>query len=110
MASIQRASFLLQQVVRTSSRSTSRNKRDGVFSEAAPWQPAAFSGRWAHSRPAAKLDTIVEEDYSSIVAMAQDAAASSSRGMASSSSSSSAAVPTKAYRFASPVAVAQQTR
>jgi hypothetical protein len=92
---IQRASsFLLHHFVRTSSRS-SRNTLDaGVFSEVAPWQPAAFSaaawssGAWAaHPRPAATLDTIVEEDSSSVV-VGGGMAAGSARATSAASSAS----------------------
>lgn len=114
-SSIQRASFLLQ-VVRSSSRS---RKREGVFSEAAPWQqPISGSGRASPPRPPAKLDTIVEEEHNSTV-MTHDAgfqggvsssASSSTSASAPSSSSMAVAGVPRAYRFAAPATGAPQTR
>ncbi|CAN6200773.1 unnamed protein product [Urochloa humidicola] len=93
--SISRASFLLQMMVRTSSRS--RKGRDeaaaGAFNAVAPWQPrlpaAASAARFRRRPPKQLLDTIVEED-------------SFQQGGASSSSS----VPKAFRRFATP----QQSR
>ncbi|CAM0909419.1 unnamed protein product [Alopecurus aequalis] len=114
--SIQRASFLLQ-VVRNSSRS---RKGEGVFSEAAPWQP--ISGGRAPPRLPAKLDTIVEEEYnnSSMTTAAHDAgfqgrvsssapSSSTSASVVSSKAAVTGGVP-RAYRFAAPTTGAQQAR
>jgi len=76
MASIQRGSLLLQ-------------VEEGAFFEVAPWQPgAAAAGRFQRPRPA-KLDTIAEEDSSSVISTAHDA--DGGYGAASTSSSASAA-------------------
>ncbi|OEL17957.1 hypothetical protein BAE44_0021034 [Dichanthelium oligosanthes] len=107
MASIQRASFLLQ-VVRTSSRSGRKREEAGAFSAVAPWHPVS-AARFAQPRPPKQLDTIVEEDTStSVVGMAHDGAGGGyfQGGASSSSASASAAVP-KAFRFA---AAPQQSR
>jgi len=115
-SSMQRASFLLQ-VVRSSSRS---RKREGVFSEAAPWQqPISGSGRAPQPRPPAMLDTIVEEEYNSTVMTHLDAgfqggvcsssSSSTSDSVPSSSSMAVAGVP-RAYRFTAPVTGTPQTR
>ena len=76
MASIQRGSLLLQ-------------VEEGAFFEVAPWQPgASAAGRFQRPRPA-KLDTIAEEDSSSVISTAHDA--DGGYGAASTSSSASAA-------------------
>ena len=76
MASIQRGSLLLQ-------------VEEGAFFEVAPWQPgAAAAGRFQRPRPA-KLDTIAEEDSSSVISTAHDA--DGGYGAAATSSSASAA-------------------
>ncbi|KAI4970270.1 hypothetical protein ZWY2020_001184 [Hordeum vulgare] len=114
-SSMQRASFLLQ-VVRSSSRS---RKRDGVFSEAAPWQqPISGSGRAPPPRPPARLDTIVEEEYNASM-MTHDPgfqggvscySSSSTSASAPSSSSMAAAGVHRTYRVSAPATGAQQTR
>ena len=81
MASIQRGSLLLQ-------------VEEGAFFEVAPWQPvaaaaAAAAGRFQRPR-LAKLDTIAEEDSSSVISTAAHDA-DGGYGAASTSSSASAA-------------------
>ncbi|PUZ59487.1 hypothetical protein GQ55_4G045600 [Panicum hallii var. hallii] len=76
MASIQRGASLLLQV-----------EEGAFFDEVAPWQPVA-AGRFQRPRPA-KLDTIAEEESSSVISTAHDAAGG--YGAASTSSASAAA-------------------
>ena len=77
MASIQRGSLLLQV------------EEGACFFEVAPWQPvAAAAGRFQRPRPA-KLDTIADEDSSSVISTAHDA--DGGYGAAATSSSASAA-------------------
>ena len=81
MASIQRGSLLLQ-------------VEEGAFFEVAPWQPvaaaAAAAGRFQRPRPA-KLDTIAEEDSSSVISTAHDADGGYGAASTSSASASAAA-------------------
>ena len=77
MASIQRGSLLLQV------------EEGACFFEVAPWQPVAAAGRFQRPRPA-KLDTIAEEDSSSVISTAHDA--DGGYGAASTSSASASAV------------------
>ncbi|CAN6200771.1 unnamed protein product [Urochloa humidicola] len=75
MASIHRSSFLLQQVVRSSSRSRKCEEAD-AFNVAAPWQPVSavyYIARF-RPRPPKQMDTIVEEDNSCVSMAAHDAA------------------------------------
>ena len=78
MASIQRGSLLLQ-------------VEEGAFFEVAPWQPgAAAAGRFQRPRPA-KLDTIAEEDSSSVISTAAHDADGGYGAASTSSASASAA-------------------
>ena len=79
MASIQRGSLLLQ-------------VEEGAFFEVAPWQPvAAAAGRFQRPRPAKLLDTIAEEDSSSVISTAAHDADGGYGAASTSSASASAA-------------------
>ncbi|KAG2613689.1 hypothetical protein PVAP13_4KG407300 [Panicum virgatum] len=79
MASIQRGSLLLQV------------EEGACFFEVAPWRPVAAAGRFQRPRPAKLLDTIAEEDSSSVISTAAHDADGGYGAASTSSASASAA-------------------